>query len=176
MCLENVTPMQTFVFGALCAKWIFTKNVVISLDVSSTIFMWRFKRKAWSFTFAIRPQREAEFTPKGRGGGARRFSTIFMTTASTRNGSIWEPLAAPKGGGACHKVFDHIHDYSFNNKWVNLRPSRLPNWGGACLKVFDHIHDYGFKKKQLNLRASGLDSPGGGSRALFFFSTLGQRY
>ena len=48
--------------------------------------------------------------------------------------------------------------------------------GGACRRVFDHIHDYGFKKKQLNLRASGLDSPGGGRRALFFFSTLGQRY
>ena len=68
---------------------------------------------------------------------------------------------SPKGGGACQKVFDHVHDYSFNKKWLNLRASGLPKWGGACLKVSDHIHDYGFNKKQVNLRATGLDSSGG---------------
>ena len=154
--------MQTFVFGALCAKWIFIKNVVISLDVSSTILMSRFTRKAWSFTFAIRPQREAEFTPKRRRVGARRFSKTCMITFSTKNGSIWEALATPKGGGACQKVFDHIHDYSFNKKWLNLRASGLPKWGGACLKVFDHIHDYGFNKKQIDLGPTGLSCLGWG--------------
>ena len=62
--------------------------------------MARLTRKAWSFTFALRPQREAEFTPKGRGGGRQ-------------------------------KVFDDIHDYSFNKKWFNLRTSGSPKgWGG----------------------------------------------
>ena len=75
-------------------------------------------------------------------------------------------------GSACRKVFDHIHDYSFNKKWLNLRASGFPKWGGACLKVFDHIHDYGFKKKQLNLRASGLDNA---LMATIFYSAYGMR-
>ena len=68
----------------------------------------------------------------------------------------------PKWGGTCLKIFDHIHDYSFNKKWLNLIASRLPKWGGASLKVFDHIHDYGFNKKHVNLRATGLSCLGCG--------------
>ena len=65
-------------------------------------------------------------------------------------------------GGACRKVFDHIHEYSLNKKWLNLRASGLPKWGGACQKVFDHIHDYSFNKKWINLRATGLSCLGCG--------------
>ena len=37
-------------------------------------------------------------------------------------------MQAPKGG-ACQKVFNHVHDYGFKKKQLNLRASGLDSFG-----------------------------------------------
>ena len=58
-------------------------------------------------------------------------------------------IQAPKVGVACLKIFDHIHDYGFNKKQVNLRATGL-----SCLGLGQNKYR-GYSKKNRVLKKRG---------------------